>query len=66
MPLFVLVIEVQVVATAMGQLGGGSKSINHTSMHRVKHEEINESSAHGVPVSIKRPFITVLVRCSHT
>ena len=31
-------------------LGGGSKSINHTSMHRVKHEEINESSAHGVPL----------------
>ena len=29
---------------------GGSKSINHTSMHRVKHEEMNESSAHGVPL----------------
>ena len=43
---------------------GESKSIDYTSMHRVKHEEMNESSAHGVPVSIRRLFITVL-GCSH-
>ena len=38
------------VKTRSSQCLGGSKSINHTSMHRVEHEEMNESSAHGVPL----------------
>ena len=33
--------------TTKVRVRGGSKSMNHTSMHRVKHEEMNESSAHG-------------------
>ena len=45
-----LVIELSAITWYIRGQGGGSKSINHTSMHRVKHEEMNESSAHGVPL----------------
>ena len=48
------VVWVETVSSQLLGLGGGSKSINHASMHRVRHDEVNESSAHGVPRQSRR------------